>query len=113
MAPALNSRLRHWVSDEDDARGAAEERLRRCLERLRSDGIATSGSVGDADPIQAIVDALHRFRADAIVIATHPPGRSNWLARDLVARVRRRFDRPVVHVVVDAAHGHEYVQEAA
>ena len=113
VAPALNSRLRHWVSDEDEARAAAEERLSRCLGRLRRDGIAATGAVGDADPLQAIVDALHCFRADAIVIATHPPGRSNWLARDLVARARRRFDRPVVHVVVDAARGREYVREAA
>ena len=113
VAPALNSRLRHWVSDEDEARAAAEERLGRCLARLRADGVAAAGAVGDADPMQAIADALHVFDADAIVVATHPPARSNWLARDLVGRVRRRFDRPVVHVVVDSAHHHEYVLEEA
>jgi nucleotide-binding universal stress UspA family protein len=113
VAPALNSRLRHWVSDEDEARAAAEERLGRGLERLRADGVAVTGAVGDADPMQAIVDALHVFDADAIVVATHPPARSNWLARDLVGRVRRRFDRPVVHVVVDSAQRHEYVLEEA
>jgi nucleotide-binding universal stress UspA family protein len=113
VAPALNSRLRHWVSDEDEARAAAEERLGRCLARLRADGVAAAGAVGDADPVQAIEDALHVFDADAIVVATHPPARSNWLARDLVGRVRRRFDRPVVHVVVDAAQRHEYVLEEA
>jgi hypothetical protein len=43
VAPALNSRLRHWVSDEDEARVAAEERLSRCLGRLRRDGIAARG----------------------------------------------------------------------
>ena len=72
-----------------------------------------TGAVGDADPMQAIVDALHVFDADAIVVATHPPARSNWLARDLVGRARRRFDRPVVHVVVDSARRHEYVLEEA
>jgi nucleotide-binding universal stress UspA family protein len=113
VAPALNSRLRHWVSDEDEARAAAEERLGRCLARLRADGVAASGAVGDADPMQAIEDALHVFDADAIVVATHPPARSNWLARDLVGRVRRRFDRPVVHVVVDSARHQEYVLEQA
>ena len=113
VAPALNSRLRHWVSDEDEARAAAEERLARSLERLRADSVAATGAVGDADPMQAIVDALHVFDPDAIVIATHPPARSNWLARDLVGRVRRRFARPVVHVVVDSAQRHEYVLEEA
>jgi nucleotide-binding universal stress UspA family protein len=113
VAPALNFRLRHWVSDEDEARTAAEERLGRCVERLRADGVAVTGFVGDADPMQAIVDALCVFEADAIVVATHPPPRSHWLARDLVTRVHRRFDRPVVHIVVDSAQGHEYVLEAA
>ena len=113
VAPALNSRLRHWVSDEDEARAAAEERLARCLARLRADGVAAAGAVGDADPMQAIADALHVFDADAIVVATHPPARSNWLARDLVGRVRRTFDRPAVHVVVDSAQRHEYVLEEA
>jgi hypothetical protein len=42
VAPALNSRLRHWVSDEDEARAAAEERLTRSLERLRADGVVDS-----------------------------------------------------------------------
>jgi hypothetical protein len=35
VAPALNSRLRHWTSDEDDARAVAAARVRHCLERLR------------------------------------------------------------------------------
>ena len=113
VAPALNSRLRHWVSDEDEARAAAEERLGRCLARLRADGVAAAGAVGDADPMQAIADALHAFDADAIVIATHPRARSHWLARDLVTCARRRFEQPVVHVVVDSARHHEYVLEEA
>ena len=112
VAPALNSRLRHWVSDEDEARDAAEQRLARCLDRLRRDGIEADGSIGDADPLQAIVDALHHSSAETIVIATHPRGRSNWLARDLVDRARRRFGVPIVHVVVDAARGDEYVLAA-
>jgi len=113
VAPALNSRLRHWVSDEDEARAAAEERLGRCLARLRADGVAAAGAVGDADPMQAIADALHAFDADAIVIATHPRARSHWLARDLVTCARRRFEQPVVHVVVDSARHQEYVLEQA
>ena len=40
VAPALNSRLRHWVSDEDDARSAAAQRLQSCLDRLAEFGVA-------------------------------------------------------------------------
>ncbi|MEP6910214.1 MAG: hypothetical protein ABI896_07275 [Actinomycetota bacterium] len=109
IAPALNSRLRHWVSDEDQAHRTAEDRLSACLARLRSSGLDARGSVGDADPLQALADALRFFPADEIVIATHPEGRSHWLALNLVERARSRFAQPIVHVVVDLANHHEYV----
>ena len=100
VSPALNSRLRHWISDVDQARHAAEDRLANCLNRLRGAGLDARGSVGDSDPLQAIADALHFFPADEIVIATHPEERSNWLERDLVERARSRYALPIVHVVV-------------
>ena len=103
VAPALNSRLRHWVSDVDGARRAAEERLRTCLRRLAGAGVRARGEIGDGDPLQAIADALSVFAADEIIIATHPEARSNWLAHDLVHRALARFGLPTVHVVVDVA----------
>ena len=103
VSPALNSRLRHWISDVDQARHAAEDRLATCLGRLRGAGLDARGSVGDSDPLQAIADALHFFPADEIVIATHPEERSNWLERDLVERARSRYALPIVHVVVGPA----------
>src|SRR4051812_45299883 len=51
VAPALNSRMRHWFSDEDGARRAAEARLERSLGRLADAGITSYGWVGDADPL--------------------------------------------------------------
>jgi hypothetical protein len=112
VAPALNSRLRHWLSDVDRARRAAELRLDQCLETLWTYGLDARGAVGDADPMQAIEDGLHAFPAEEIVIATHPPGRSHWLEHRLVERARRRFEQPVVHVVVDAVFGREDVVAA-
>ncbi len=101
VAPALNSRLRHWTSDEDGARAAAADRLRRCLGRLEATpGALVRGEVGDADPEQAIADTLARFPADEIVIATEPPGRSHRLARDLVQRTADRFALPVTPIEV-------------
>ena len=99
--PALNSRLRHWASDEDGARLAAQERLDASLEGLRSLGIDASGEVGDANPLQAMEDALRTFGADEIIISTHPEGRSNWLERGVVEHARERFTVPIRHVVVD------------
>jgi GNAT superfamily N-acetyltransferase len=100
VAPALNDRLRHWLSDDDDARLAAESRLAKAVEILADAGVAASGWVGDADPLQAIDDALCNFTAETLIIATHPEAQSHWLARNLV-RARDRFAGTIVHVQVD------------
>jgi hypothetical protein len=92
VAPALNSRLRRWTSDEDGARAAAEARLRRVLARLRRDGVSADGVIGDGDPLQAVADTLHGFPADELVIALSHP------AHRLVERARTRFGLPVLAV---------------
>jgi GABA permease len=109
VAPALNSRLRHWLSDDDEARRAALSRLEESLECLSEAGIDVEGFVGDADPLQAIEDALGFISADLVIIATHPEGHSNWLARDLVGRAADRFRVPIMHIVVDSDASREYV----
>ena len=101
VSPALNSPLKHWVSDEDGAREQARHRLDESLARLAEDGIAARGEIGDSDPLQAIEDALRTFGADEIIISTHPEGRSNWLERGVVSGARERFAVPITHVVVD------------
>jgi hypothetical protein len=104
VCPALNSRIRHWTSDEDQARELAQERLQRSLAELAEVGVVACGQVGDDDPMQAIEDALRTFGADEIIISTHPPGRSNWLEKEVIERARERFDLPITHVVVDLEH---------
>src|SRR5436190_6682411 len=87
VAPALNSRLRHWLSDDGGARRVAGERLAACLERLQRIGLQATGRVGDADPLQAVADTLSTFAADEIVIAAHPE-RSRGLAEKVAVGVR-------------------------
>jgi nucleotide-binding universal stress UspA family protein len=101
VAPALNSPLRHWASDDDGARAAAAERVERSVARLRDAGVRVRGEVGDSEPLQAIEDALRTFGADEIIISTHPEGRSNWLEKGIVSGARERFAVPITHVVVD------------
>ena len=101
VAPALNTKVRHWASDEDSARADAQRRLDESLARLVGTGLDVRGEVGDSDPLQAIEDALRTFGADEIVISTHPVGRSNWLERGVVESARQRFAVPITHVVVD------------
>jgi hypothetical protein len=101
VCPALNSPLKHWVSDEDDARAAAQARLDGSLAGMRGAGLQAEGEIGDGDPIQAIEDALRTFRPDELIVSTHPAGRSHWLERGVVDRAQERFDLPVTHVIVD------------
>jgi hypothetical protein len=110
VVPALNTRIRHWASDEDPARRAAEERLQASLGRLRGAGIDARGEVGDSEPLQALEDWLRLFDADEIIISTHPEGRSHWLEKGVVSEARERFAVPITHVVVDLEAEHEEVR---
>jgi hypothetical protein len=110
VCPALNSRLRHWMSDEDSARAEAQRRLDHTIGRLREAGVNAEGKIGDSDPLQAMEDALRTFGADEIVISTHPEGRSNWLERGIVSAARERFAVPITHVVVDLEREREEVR---
>lgn len=109
VCPALNSPIRHWASDEDHARAEAQRRLDASLGALAAVGLTARGEVGDADPIQAMEDALRTFGADEIILSTHPPGRSNWLEKGVVARARELFDVPLTHVVVDLEHERDQI----
>jgi nucleotide-binding universal stress UspA family protein len=103
VAPALNSRLRHWLSDEDGARRQAGERADACVDRLERAGAHVRGSVGDADPVQAIADALVTFQADEIVIAADRE-RPHRLTDNLAARARKRFALPILQPSAEIRH---------
>ena len=107
VCPALVSPVRYFASDEDAGRARAHERLEQSLAQLRDVGVTAEGEVGDADPLQAIEDALRIFGADEVIISTHPEGRSQWLERGVVRAARQRFDVPITHVVVDLLAEHE------
>jgi hypothetical protein len=104
VCPALNTKVKHWASDEDEARANAGDRLNEIIAALERDGFAAQGDIGDGDPVQAIEDALRQFPADEVIVSTHPPGRSHWLEREVVERARERFPIPVTHVIVDLEH---------
>jgi hypothetical protein len=110
ICPTLLSRVRFIASDEDAARAEAQQRLEHSLSRLREVGVNCEGEVGEADPLQAIEDALRTFGADEIIISTHPEGRSLWLERGVVQRARERFDVPITHVAVDLEAEREEVR---
>src|SRR5262245_12863208 len=80
------------------AQAMAEQRLARALDEMRTAGAVVQGEVGDEDPVPAVSDALSRFPADEIIVSTLPGGLSRWLRRDVLARLRKAVDVPVVHL---------------
>jgi GABA permease len=103
LAPAVSEHHGLGTWNQEGAITHAQERLDRTLGVLRSEGLDATGHVGDMVPLAAIEDALVTFPADMIVISTHPIERSRWLKKDLVESCRKKFARPVVHVVSHVA----------
>jgi hypothetical protein len=99
VCPALNSRLAHWVSDIDAAEQAARHRVNAGVRALVRAGVDALGVVGDANPLQAIEDALWIHGADKLVIATHADEQLHWLERHVVERARARYLIPIEHLV--------------
>jgi hypothetical protein len=100
VAPALNSKLRFWMSDPDPAIERAEAVQEETVERMDEEGVDAAGDTGESDPVLAIQDALQTFPADEIVLFTHPRGERNWLEEGVVDDVKERFGLPVAHIVV-------------
>jgi hypothetical protein len=102
MVVAPQNQPKHgYVVYDESVRSAAESRLRTTVEQLKQAGIEATGEVMDPDPYNATMDALGTFKADEIIISTHPGARSGWLRRDLIDRVKDASGLPVEHVIVD------------
>ena len=100
VAPVLASPLHQWISDDADSRTFAEERLQESVRCLRKHGLRAHGTLGDADPVQAVEDALQGFDAEEIVICLEEPERTHWLHKGIVERTAKRFRIPVTEVAV-------------
>ncbi|MBA2476133.1 MAG: universal stress protein [Actinobacteria bacterium] len=95
-----------YVVYEDTRRASAGRRLERTLSALRAEGITAHGLVVEADPAEAVHDALAQLDPPPteIVVSTHPQPKSGWLRKSVVDRIRREAGGlPVEHVVVDLA----------
>jgi len=90
LAPALNTRVAHWLSDLRKARFDAQRRLAVSLATLAAAGLDARAQVGDSDPVQAIEDTLRSFPAQEVVFVT-----SDGEGSRPIDEVRRRLDRPV------------------
>jgi hypothetical protein len=83
---------------EEEARAVLREALPKLSEAA---GSQVTGSVGDAEPLMAIQDAVNLGHYDEIIISTLPLGVSRWLKLDIVSKARA-LGLPVTHVAAGA-----------
>jgi len=104
------TRPRHGNVIYDEAvRDGAQVRVDLMLSFMREEDIEATGEVGDEDPFNAALDAMHERQVDEIVVSTLPATASGWLRRDIIDRLREETGLPVEHVVVDLAkHGYPF-----
>jgi hypothetical protein len=93
-----------YVVYEDTRRAAAGRRLDRTLASLHEAGITAHGLVVEADPADAVRDAIGMLdpAPTEVIVSTHPEEQSGWLRRKVIDRVRDAAGGlPVEHIVVD------------
>jgi hypothetical protein len=101
VAPASDLSPLQWLaSDEDEARGEAAEIARSAEKAAKPEASRVEAEVGDADPVQAIEDALRQFPADEVLVVTRPGDDAGWLEQDTAEEASERFGVPVTHLVV-------------
>jgi hypothetical protein len=100
VVPVRVSHLHYLTNDEGHELGDADDRVHLAVGLLRQRGVVVTGGVGSDDPLEAMTDALARFPATHILLATSPAPDSYWLEDDLVAKARALTRLEVSEVIV-------------
>lgn len=88
---------------DETVRDAAQVRGDLALSFMREEGYEGTGEVGDPDPYNAAIDAIHAHAIDEVILSTLPSTSSGWLRRDLPERIESASGLPVTHVTTDIA----------
>lgn len=103
VAPASDLSPLQWLAtDEDAARDEAAQIAEAAEQAVEPKAGTVQAEVGDADPVQAIEDALREFPADEVLVVTRPGDEAGWLEQDAAEEASERFGVPVTHLVLDA-----------
>jgi hypothetical protein len=98
VVPQQPHGIHKLVDPQDSGVDEAQRVLDTALPKLsEAAGHEVSGSIGDAEPLMAIQDAINLGAYDEIIISTLPLGISRWLKLDLVSKARG-LGLPVTHV---------------
>lgn len=90
LAPAESRPLQRWLSDTDEARVGAQQRLAVSLAALATAGCHAEGRVVDGDPRQALEDVAPQYGAESVAVVVAGDPRD-----ELIADLEARADRPV------------------
>lgn len=98
VVPSQPHGIHRLVDPEDVGSDEARDVLDNALPKLsEASGGQVTGSIGDAEPLMALEDAINAGAYDEIIISTLPPRISRWLKLDLVSKARG-LGLPVTHV---------------
>lgn len=102
VVPQQAHGIHKLVDPEDSGADEAQRVLEVALPKMsEAAGAEVTGSVGDAEPLSAIQDAVNLGDYDEIIISTLPLGLSRWLKLDLVSKARG-LGLPVTHVAASS-----------
>jgi hypothetical protein len=98
VVPRMPHGMHKVVDPEETGKDDAQNVLDDALPKLSdAAGAEVTGSLGDAEPLCAIQDAVNLGHYDEIIISTLPKRVSRWLKLDLVSKTKG-LGLPVTHV---------------
>jgi hypothetical protein len=98
VVPRMPHGMHKVVDPQDEGQDDAQHVLDDALPKLsQAAGSDVTGSLGDAEPLMAIHDAINLGHYDEIIISTLPMRISRWLKLDLVSKTKG-LGLPVTHV---------------
>jgi hypothetical protein len=98
VVPSQPHGMHKVVDPEDSGSDEARDVLAEALPKLsEAAGSKVTGSIGDAEPLSAIQDAINLGSYDELIVSTLPRRISRWLKLDLVSKARG-LGLPLTHV---------------
>ena len=97
VVPVVQQGFFDWLANDEKAASHAEEEAERLADALPE---ATDSSIGEADVMLAIQDALAEFAADEVVVALHPQDEAPFAERVAQSDMRPSIQGVPVRVIV-------------
>jgi hypothetical protein len=98
IVPALAGTMKRLAGDVDDEIGRAEADAERLVSEINSAGFDADGMVGDADPTQALEDALKTYPADEVIVVNPDEGHVGRMERAATLRAKDATPLPFTEV---------------